>query len=350
MVKKCLIISLALACLAVLSNADDLETTLQKLSKDAGTAYVGPVVSAFGADLNGGWFHESPRPVWWGFDIEAGVVFMGAMFGDTHKDFSVSGSFRLNRDQASQLVTTMGLDSASRADAIDSLISRDVTIAISGPTIVGREADSVRLNFTAPSYNGISIPTQSLALPVVGLMEDVTLFPIAAPQITVGTLLGSMATIRYYPGQTIKKIGKVNYFGLGIQHNPVFWIPSLRKFPVNVAVNFTTQTLSVGTLIKCRTSSVGLQASKRLGFYLLNLTPYLGLGYERSSIDIAYQYQIDRPGLLPATTQDVRFTLRGENTTRATVGLNFKLLIVNVNADYNFGKYSSFTAGAMVKF
>jgi hypothetical protein len=349
MARKLLSAFVALTCVAALAAAGDLEATLRKLSEDAGSAYVAPVVSAFGADLNGGWFHESPRPVWWGFDIEVGAVVMGAMFGDTHKDFSVTGSFRLNRDQADQLVTAAGFTGTTADSIIDALISQDIIMGISGPTIVGSKTDSIKLGFGGGMYNGHIVPSLVLPLPVVGLLEDATLFPLAAPQVTVGTVMGTMATIRYYPGQTIKKIGKVNYFGFSVQHNPVFWIPALRKLPVNMSVNFATQTLRVGTLFKCKTTSIGLQASKRLGFYLLNLTPYLGVGYETSSMAVAYQYQIDQPGL-PATTQDVRFTLKGENKTRATVGLNLKILIVNINADYNFGKYNSFTAGAMVKF
>jgi hypothetical protein len=353
MTKKILFLMLALCCAAALSAADDLETALRKLSRDAGTAYVGPVVSAFGADLNGGWFHESPRPVWLGFDIEAGVVYMGSLFNDKNKTFSVTGSFRFNRDQAAQLVSRTPhsdtLLQAVRDAIIDSLISKDFTLGISGPTVVGSGSDSVKLQFSGGMFSGFAIPAQVVPLPVVGVLENVTVFPITAPQVTVGTVLGSMLTIRFYPGQTVKRIGKVNYFGVGIQHNPVLWIPPLRSFPVNISLYLTAQQLSAGSFIKCRTSSAGLQASKRLGFYLLNVTPYFGLGYERSFIDVDYQYQIDQPRL-PATTQDIKFTLRGENTTRVTVGLNFKVLIANINADYNFGTYDSFTAGAMVKF
>ncbi len=348
-----LAVLLALACAAAPAASDDLETTLGKLSRDAGSAYVGPVVSAFGAGLNGGWFHESPRPKGFGFDIEIGVVYMGALFGDAHGSFAVSGTFRFNRDQADRLISSVPqsdtLSPAHRQELIDSLIARDFILDISGPTVVGSESDSVKLAIIAGMLSGYPIPPQSFALPVVGLLEGQSMLPVAAPQVTVGTVLGTMATVRYYPGQTIKSVGKVKYFGLGVQHNPMFWIPPLRKFPFNLSLYATTQTLSAGTLIKCRTSSAGLQASKRLGFYLLNLTPYLGVGYEKSTIDIAYQYAIDRPGL-PATTQDIRFTLDGENTTRVTAGLNVKVLIVNINADYNFGKYDSFTAGAMVKF
>ena len=68
MAKRLSCILLALASVAALASAGDLETTLRKLSQDAGSAYVAPVVSAIGADLNGGWFHESPRPVWIGGD------------------------------------------------------------------------------------------------------------------------------------------------------------------------------------------------------------------------------------------------------------------------------------------
>ena len=82
----------------------DLQTVLQSLSKDAAIAYVGPTVSALGANLNSGWVHGAPKATIFGIDIEFGFVAMGTFFSDNNKTFSTSGTYRFNRQQADQLV------------------------------------------------------------------------------------------------------------------------------------------------------------------------------------------------------------------------------------------------------
>ncbi|MDP3682620.1 MAG: hypothetical protein Q8S01_01690, partial [Ignavibacteria bacterium] len=37
-----------------------LQETLSNLSNDAAQAYVSPIISGFGANLNSGWVHKSP--------------------------------------------------------------------------------------------------------------------------------------------------------------------------------------------------------------------------------------------------------------------------------------------------
>jgi hypothetical protein len=59
-----------------------------------------------------------------------------------------------------------------------------------------------------------------------------------------------------------------------------------------------------------------------------------------------YDYTLDTPtGKIP---QKVVFDLEGENKSRLTIGLSVKILLVNVNADYNIGKYNSYSAGIMI--
>ena len=43
------------------SKGEGLEEMLENLSRDAGSMYIAPIVSAFGSDLNGGWFHKACR-------------------------------------------------------------------------------------------------------------------------------------------------------------------------------------------------------------------------------------------------------------------------------------------------
>ena len=74
------ILLLSLCCLLMVSSSaysGSLDETLQKMAGSAVQGYVGPIVTGFGTDLNGGWFHRAPSAEMYGFDLEFGLVAMG---------------------------------------------------------------------------------------------------------------------------------------------------------------------------------------------------------------------------------------------------------------------------------
>ncbi len=71
--------------------------------------------------------------------------------------------------------------------------------------------------------------------------------------------------------------------------------------------------------------------------------------FESSTMTINYAYSTIGPGNT-TITDNISFELEGENTTRLTVGLSIRLLVLNINADYNFGKNNSATAGLFFAF
>ena len=70
-----------------------LEETLGILSADAAKKYLSPISSAFGSDLNGGWFHRAPEAKKFGFDLEIGFVVMGSFFPTEAQRFLTEGTF-----------------------------------------------------------------------------------------------------------------------------------------------------------------------------------------------------------------------------------------------------------------
>ena len=74
MKKAFLSILLCFVLIGSQSNAQTLEETMVKLAGDAASAYVNPIVTGFGANLNGGWFHKAPAASIFGFDLEFGLV------------------------------------------------------------------------------------------------------------------------------------------------------------------------------------------------------------------------------------------------------------------------------------
>lgn len=337
-----------------------LEETLQQLSEDAARNYLNPVSSAYGADLNTGWFHRAPDAEFFGFDLEVGLVVMGTFFNDANKHFSNSGTFRFRRDQAEELIADQsGLPDEAKEALINEIISNDYTVEISGATIIGSPDDSLKINFsgqdvtfTSPNTGQdttVTLGANEIVLPIAGFgdLADLKLLPLMAPQLSVGTLFGTQATVRYLPTTRISDdLGDFSYFGFGIQHNPAVWLPV--PLPVDLGISFASQKLTIGDLFETKTTAFGLNVSKELGFTGLNITPYAGYQLESSTMRVTYDLVLDTP--TGQETQKIDFEMEGENKSRLTVGLGVRLLLININADYSFGTYNSVSVGANIRF
>ncbi|NOX36744.1 MAG: hypothetical protein GXO78_04325 [Calditrichaeota bacterium] len=325
----------------------NLEETLQELSEDAARQYVAPLSSAFGTNLNGGWFHRAPEAKMKGFHLEFGLVAMGTFFTDENRSFSTSGQFIFSVDEARQLVA--GVDPAVQDELINRLTSEPSTVTISGPTVIGSATDRITILFPGKTFKTsvgpVSLPSSQIELPVGGVqgLSDLSALPMGAFQLTVGTLVGSQLTLRFLPSITLEQdLGTFRYFGFGVQHNPLVWLDE-DLLPFDLAASFYTQKMEIGKLFVARATSFGINASKRIGWGMLNITPYVGYMRESATMDVTYQYVIERP--TGPVSQDISFRLEGENRDRITYGISVRVLLVNINADYNIGKYNSVTIG-----
>lgn len=330
------------------AQAQDFEETLQSLSEIAAKSYVKPVVDGFASNMNGGWYHKAPSAKIFGIDFEFGVVAMGTFIPDEDRFFSTSGLFRFNREQAAELAS--GVTNQIVKDmVIDEIISQDFTVGFSGPTIIGSGDENVTIEFAGGIFAGETIGQRTIELEeITGLLDEIEIIPLAAPQVNIGTLFGTQFSFRYLPAVEIDdEIGEINYIGFGIQHNPTLWLGI--RFPVDVSVGFFTQTLEIGDFFEAKSTSFGFNLSKQLGKGWLNFTPYAGIMFESSEMDFKYEFDIDTPAG-GTSTQTVEFSAEGVNKTRYTVGASFKLLAFNINADYNFANVNSVTAGFMIGF
>ncbi len=330
--------------------AQSLNETLSNLSSDAASAYVAPVVSGFGADLNSGWMHRVVPANKFSIDIELTIVGMGTFFNDASKTFSSSGLFRFNHDQAMTMTTDISNQTARNA-IVDQIISQDFQVGISGPTIVGGKDQNIVVSFPGKtfSYNSQSytVPSQNIITPVTGYLENLPILPLGAPQLSIGTFYGTALEFRFLPSIQINPdLGNFSYFGFGIQHNPAIWLD--QPLPVDLSVGFYTQSLKVGTIFNSSATAFGLNVSKTFGYPMLSVTPYAGFMLESSNITINYNQTVDTQ----AGPQEIAisFDLKGENSARFTIGTSFTLAIINLNVDYSLAKYNTLSAGLGFKF
>lgn len=361
--------------------SEDLETTLMRLSRDAVLGYISPVVSPFASNLNGGWFHKAPKATLFSLDIEVGLVGMGTIFPEDDpgiRHFSTTGDFRFNSSQASDIVSGVDLTSfplairgAITTALTDAITSADFTVGISGGTLIGDVTDNVQIAFRGepitidnplfgapgePATLAIDVPAGTVVLAGVAgfgeILADINFLPFAAPQASIGTILGTRAVFRYLPkismpGNLSEDIGEFEWFGWGIQHNPRAIIPI--PFPVDISFGFFKQTLKVGNIFEASTTAYGISVSKQLGVRVLNLTPYAGYMIEKSKMSVNYEFTVDNQ-TFDVEIEDLELAVNGENPnkTRFTFGCNLRFLLFNLNVDYNIGKtYNSYTVGLM---
>lgn len=332
--------------------SQSLKETLQALSMDAAKSYVSPIASGFGANLNAGWFHRAPQPQKFGFDIELGIVAMASRFPKDASHFSTSGNFRFSQNEAEQILQqSPEYNSATPAiqkALVQSLTNQTLKVKMEGATIVGSKEDKITISYgdltiTDPNTNQtIHIAGNSQQLQIGGFLEDYKAIPLGAPQLSLGTIYGTVATFRYLPSFPLNNdLGRTSYFGFGLQHNPAAWLPL--DLPLDLSAGFFTQHLKIGDLFESNAVAFGINASRQFGFEALNITPYAGFMLESSTMQVKYDFIVNTPA--GPSIQKIDFKIDGENTYRLTMGLSIRLLIINVNADYNIGQYNNFSLG-----
>ncbi|HTY10305.1 MAG TPA: DUF6588 family protein [Bacteroidota bacterium] len=349
---------LSLCCLLIVSGSasgGSLDETLQKMAGSAVQGYVSPIVTAFGTDLNGGWFHRAPAAEMYGFDLEFGLVAMGASMKNANTTIpgGVGGQFTFDDQQSAQIAQSIPnwnlIPGAQQQAIINKIATTPFNVQLTGPTIVGSKDDFVQVKFPGQTItvNGQSftIPDNVINTSVTGYLGTISTIPLAAPQLSIGTLVGTQLTFRWLPSYNNADYGKLKYFGFGIQHNPGIWFP--QPLPVNLCLSFFTQSLDAGSIFTTKTTAFGINASKTFGPGALNITPYAGFMLESSKMTFSYTSTLTLPNNAGTQLINVNLPLTGDDKSRLTVGLSIKILFLDINADYNIGKYNSETAGLM---
>jgi hypothetical protein len=308
--KKTIIFVSLLLTLSLISattiQAQSLEERLNKFGTNFAKGYVTPFVSAFGANLNSGLYHNSDLQN--GVDVYIGAKVMLALIPTSAQEFNADLS-ELN------------------ALTDDALIGNFPT-PVKTATIFGSKDKK-----TISTTGGATTVSEDLP-PGLNLKA----VPLAVPHVTIGNFYGTRAMLRFFPQTKLGDYGKFSFFGIGVQHNIGQWMPT--PLPFDWSAHIMYQSMTVKPLIEASAFSLGTEISKTLMF----ATFYGGIAYESASMTFKYDWE-PQLGTTTLPTQKVKFDLKGDNTFRLTAGLALKLAILHISADYSLAKQPVATLG-----
>jgi hypothetical protein len=307
-----------------LSAQDDLGKQLSKVAGTNAVSYISPLLSAWGADLNSGFYHSADLHDILGFDVglKAGAVLVKNE--DKIFDFVLP-------DQ----ITYNGIKLQAGVD-YDKVVS-------GAPTALGDpDGKAVKVKSTSPFtlFRGQTIFTTPPGF-------NMKYAPLVMPQAAVGLPFGLEVVGRFAPNISLPdNVGKVNFIGFGIRYSLDQHIPMI---PVDIAVHFVTQKLTISDakdtkILGASGTAYGIEVSKSLALF----TVYGGYQIEKSKWDIeSYNYSDPTTG---TSLTIPGFSVEGKNTSRLHAGVRILLLIINIHADYSLATQPVLTAGVGISF
>jgi len=194
-----------------------------------------------------------------------------------------------------------------------------------GSTIPGLSGD-------VPTFFGSKNPQAGA---IAGIEQDYFMMPML--HVNLGLFANLEATARFAKA-SITDVGDISLYGGGLKYELSDLIP-IPMFPIDFGVQALYHKFTIGEFLNAGTFSMNLQASGSIP--VLPLDIYGGVGFDNSSMTID-------PDKLVAGSNLDEITIDGENSVRFNVGVSLTLLILNIHADYNIGKYNTIGGGLMV--
>lgn len=270
----------------------DIEERLEAFNhpalRETFRAYTQPAADAFGANMNSGLYHTAKIPKR-GFHLYVGVETLWAVIGDDQRAYSST------------------ISDPARTNPVE---------VMDKPTIFG-PGDGWTVNIDGQPY---SIPGG----------KEIRAFPVIAPRLTLGSIMGTELTLRVVELDLPKDFGLLKITGFGMRHSISQYIP---LSPVDLCFGFFVQDFELGRVFEAQMSFFGVQAGRALG----PLTLYGGVGLEKTTFSIG-----NADGLLNIQP----LTFDSDHRARMNVGICLSLLVLKLHADYTIGNQHVVAAGA----
>jgi hypothetical protein len=279
-----------LALLLAFPASAQLEANLGGLAEQNAEGYLSPLPSALSGTMNSAIFRSGyvPRE---GFTFSVGVEAMAIGFDDADRTFVPSDP--------------TGFSSTENVPV---------------PTVIG--------NTTAVAVHG-----QAGTVLYYPGGFDLEYFGVAVPQVTIGSLFGTRAVLRYISvdlGDT--DLGDFKLFGIGAQHSISQYFPEI---PFDLAAGFFHQSMSIGDILDTKAFNLNATASRRYGV----LEPYIGLGYDSFKMDAEYTYEAE------GGDEKISVDFDRDSHIHLTFGLGLRVTGFGLNLEYNIAAENGVALG-----
>lgn len=287
-----LFVAATLLTSSIARSQSTFENAIEAYGKQNIEGYMQPLADLFGANMNSGYYHSAAIPSI-GFHLALDIVGMAAPVLDDQKTYTAS--------------TPLGF--------LPATYQTPTIFGGKGPTITSTRPSGLR-------YSGSD-----------GIL-NAKMFPFAAPQLSIGSVLGTEAIVRYVPIPSLgnNQFPKTTLFSVGGQHSISQYIPLA---PLDIAVGVFYSTLKSGDLVDFKGLSYGAQVSK--SFSVLEL--HGGVNFEKSTLKLSYT------STDPNAPGSVDVSLDGKRKFSVTAGLGLSLGVFRLFGNANLGSVNNFTAG-----
>jgi len=276
-------------CVATLAHAQQMEANLGALTPENAKGYLDPLRQPLSGTMNAAVFQTGVVPKT-GFGMQFGVQLMGVSLSSADRSYTPTDPSGYS--------------------------------SVSAPTVIG---DTHAVSSTGPGGATIYHPGGF----------DISEFALAVPQLTIGSIAGTRAVIRYVSLDVgDDEIGHFSLFGIGGQHS----ISQYKKdLPMDLAVGLFYQKLELGDddLVKASTFAVNATGSKRYGHF----EPYVGVGLDNISMETNYQSS--------STGESIHVDLDSSTDFHLTGGLQFIMPGVHLYVEGNIAATNGAAVGLM---
>ena len=341
--------------------AQSLEENLQQMLGENARGYVQPLVTGFGAGMNSGLYRKAstatatlPLPI--GLDVgllvtasavpESGMKFKYSMLENTINfplsGISLPGSVPASLRPGDVTLTFADIYDnggvtetptvASDEDGV-ALVTRtpgEVYTALKNQLVSeqGMNANDVDAYLQPYILSFLNSNLESIA-PDFHYPDGLELsaVPTANIQANVRIPFGIELQARYVPEYEISdKLGKFSMYGAGLRK-------SLPVPIVDVSVGAFYQVMKVGSLLEATNINYHAEVGKQLPIPLIKITPYIGAGYDQTTINLSYTIPANTiPGI--DEDKEMSFDLEGENNVRLNAGLTLQVIpLTYINAE-----------------